>query len=433
MPGIHHNPVYNSRIPSMRISVGAGRVWWPRFASCFCELTWVILLALLSTAGALASDWQIPASQLAQRIAGITGPGAVSITIINRSTLSSSDADDIRRRLLTELSLFGVQSAPSERAASSVEVSLSENIQNYLWIAEIHQGTSEPVVVMVSVPGAIKQSAPASATPLSIQKTLLWSDDNRILDTAVVNGNPQHLIVLEPETIVLLRLQNGQWQIEQSLRLVHVRPWPRDLRGHLVLRKDHLFDAYLPGVLCRSGATSPLAVTCDDSDDPWPLSSSPSELNAFFSSSRNFFTGALSPGIQKQTMAPAFYSAAPLPREKYTLWVFAAVDGQVHLMDGVGDQSLSQLHWGSDIATVRSGCGPGWQLLVTSHEDESSDSVRAFEGPDREPILVSSPAEFSGSITAFWTDAESTSATAVVQNSATGKYEAYRLSIDCHQ
>jgi len=402
----------------MPISVGVSRA--------------ALWLVLLSAGIAFASDWQIPARQLSQRIAGITGPGAVAVNVINRSSLSPSDIDDIRRKLLSELAAYGVRGAASDQSAATVQVSLSENLQGYLWVAEIHQGTSEPVVVMVAVPGSLKSSEARSA-PLSIRKLLLWSDENRIVDVAVINGSPAHMIVLEGERVVLYRSQNSQWQQEQVLPVVHVRPWPRDLRGRLILRKDHLFDAYLPGVYCRSTTTAPLSVNCDDSDDPWPLTGNPGELNAFFSASRNFFTGALSPGIQKQTIAPAFYSAAPLPRDQYTLWAFAAVDGQLHFLDGVGDQAFTQLGWGSDIASLRSGCGPGWQILATSNESGPSDEVRAFEVADREPILVSAPVQFPGVITALWSDVDSTGVTAITRNTETGNYEAYRLTIDCHQ
>jgi hypothetical protein len=405
--------VYNARIPTKLSSVGVR------------ALLLVLLLANLAWAG----DWQAPAGQLAQRIAAISGPGAVAVTVVNHSSLTAAEVDDVRRKLSTELATFGLQPAASDQAAATVQVTLSENVQGYLWVAEIRQGSSEPVVVMVSVPGAGRPAA-RSSDLLAIHKALLWSDENRILDLAIVNGNPVHMIVLEPERVVLSRLQGDHWQQEQVLALVHVRPWPRDLRGRLILRKDHLFDAYLPGVYCRSGVNAPLSMSCDDSDDPWALTG---EMNAFFSATRNFFTGVLSPGIQKQTIAPAFYSAAALPREKYTLWAFSAVDGQVHFLDGVADRPFAQLGWGSDIASVRSGCGAGWQILATSAAAGPGDNVKAFEIPDREPVLASAPLEFDGRVTAMWTDSDGTGATAISRNAETGKYEAYRLSMDCRQ
>jgi len=418
MPAISP-PVYNARNPPMPISVEFSRAaGWP-----------VLLLFLAGMAA--AGDWQAPASQLAQNIAAITGPGTVGVTVVNRSSLTAADAEEIRNQLLRELASFGVQPVASDQAAATVQIWLSENPHNYLWVAEIRQGTSQPVVAMVAVAGRPGGAAERSSTPLIIRPSLLWSDENQILDLALVHSNPPNMIVLESERIVLLRLQNGQWQQEQSLSLAHVRPWPRDLRGRLMLSKDHLFDAYLPGVYCRSTVSAPLAVVCDDSDDPWPLTGSQSELSAFFSATRNFFTGALSPGIQKNTTAPPFYSAAPLPRDKYTLWALAGVDGRLHLFDGMTDQALTQPSWGSDIASVRSRCGPGWQILATSNEQEPTDQVKAFEIPDREPIPVSSPAKFDGHITALWAASDSTTVIAVSHASGTGHYEAYQLAIDC--
>jgi hypothetical protein len=241
------------------------------------------------------------------------------------------------------------------------------------------------------------------------------------------------MIVLQPESVALFKFQDSRWQQEGSLPLMHPRPWPRDLRGRLVLRKDHLFDAYLPGIFCRSSATAPLALNCYESDDPWPLGTGQTSLSAFFAPSRNFFTGALSPGILKQTTVNAFYSAAMLPREKYDLWIFTTVDGQVHLLDGIADQAVAKPGWGSDIASVHSGCGMGWQVLATGHAQGVSETVTAFEMADREPVAVSRPAEFNGGISAFWADSDGTGAIAVSQNSETEKYEADRLSVTCSQ
>jgi hypothetical protein len=416
------NAVYNARIPHMR----ASSLRLPRAACIF-------LLMLMHVPMIRASDWRAPEEQLARKVAAATGPGAVEMELVNRSSLSHADVEEIRRGLVSELATLGVRLVSADQAAATLQITLSENLQNYIWVAEVHQGNNEVSVLMVSVPRSSPAGIEHSAAAMTIRKTLLWTDENRILDVAVVNGSPQHMIVLEPESVALFKFQDGRWQPEQSLPISHSRPWPRDLRGRLALRKDHLFDAFLPEIFCRSSTTAPLALSCHESDDPWPLGADQSGLSAFFTPTRNFFTGALSPGIDKQTTVKAFYSAAMLPREKYKLWIFATVDGQVHLLDGVTDQTAARLGWGSDIASVRSGCGLGWQVLVTGNGDGAVETVRAFEIADREPVAASQPVEFSGGITALWADSDGTSAIAVSRNSETGKYEAYRLSITCSQ
>lgn len=416
------NAVYNARIPHMRAS--SSRV--PR-AACF------LLLMLMHAPAMLASNWSAPAEQLARKIAAATGPGAVALDLVNQSSLDRPDIESIRRGLLTELSALGVRYVGADQAAATVQVTLSENLQNYVWVAVIHQGNNETSVVLVATLRQEMTAVERSASALAIHKTLLWTDENRILDVVLVSGNPQRMILLEPESVVFFKFQDGRWQQEQSLPILHMHPWPRDLRGRLVLRRDHLFDAYLPGIFCRSNTTSPLAVTCYESDDPWPLGTDQPGLSAFFAPTRNFFTGALSPGIEKQTTVKAFYSAAMLPRDKYMLWIFSTVDGQVHLLDGVTDQAVAKLGWGSDLASVRSGCGLGWQILVTGNVDGVGENVRAFEIADREPVAVSQPVEFNSSITALWADSGGTGAIAVSQNLETGKYEAYRLAVTCGQ
>lgn len=418
-----HCTVYNSRNPDMPASS-------IRLQRVACAL--VGLLYLLPTVMS-ATDWSAPAEQLAHKIVAVTGPGAVSLEFTNRSSLAKTDFEEVRRQVLTHAAALGLRFVKADQAAATVQVSVSENIASYVWVAEIHLGNNESSVVMISLPHPETANISRESAPLTIHKTLLWAQEDRILDAAVLEGSPAHLVVLDPDRATLYRFQDSRWQMEQALPIKHSRPWPRDLRGRLFVRKDHLFDAYLPGVYCQSTITAPLGLNCRDSDDPWPLGSEQNSLNAFFSPARNFFTGALTPGIGKQTTAPAFYSAAALPREKYTLWLLATVSGQVHLLDGVTDQTAGRLGWGSDLASVHTGCGSGWQILATRSGDVSADSVRAFEMADREPAPVSQALDFDGSITALWADSGGSGAMVVSHNSESGKYEAYRLTLTCGQ
>jgi hypothetical protein len=172
-------------------------------------------------------------------------------------------------------------------------------------------------------------------------------------------------------------------------------------------------------------------MTCSDNDNPWPIGTDQIGLNAPYTASRNFFSGALSPALGKQAAVPPFYSSAVIPRDKNTLWLFAMVDGQVHLLDGSTDQVIPAPGWGSDIATVRSACGSGWQILATGGGDGVRDSVRAFEVPDHEPVGMSAPLEISGRVTALWTEPSGSGVVAVARNDDAGGYEAFRLTVTC--
>jgi hypothetical protein len=414
--------VYNSSIPYM-LNLPSR---WLRYAG------FLLILTLLSVSS-MAAEWTSPEEQLARKVAGATGPGAVALEITNRSSLTRTEFDEIRRGLTTQLAYLGLRFVNADQAAGSVKITLSEDLQNYVWVAEVHQGNSESSVAMVSIPRLATSAVIHDNAGLTVRKTLLWTQDNKILDAAVLDGNPSHLAVLSADNLGLYGYRDGRWQPEQSLPIPHSRPWPRDLRGRLILRQDHLFDAHLPGVFCQSTTTAPLALTCRESDDPWPVGNDQFRLSAFFASTRNFFTGVLVPGVGRQTTAPAFYSAATLPREKYTLALFAGVDGQVHMLDGITDRTAGNIGWGSDIASVHTECGPGWQVLATQSGAGPGDTVRAYEVPDREPVLVSQALDFSGSITAMWAESNGNTAVAVSRNGETGKYEAYRLTIACGQ
>ncbi len=411
MPVIHIMPSYRSGVSSL----AAG------------------LLFAIATSLAVAADWPAAEQQLAAKVITVTGLGAINLEVVNRSSLSQKEFEDIARGLRSEFTGRGAQLVRPEQAAATVKVSLSENLQNYLWVAEMHQG-ADAAVTMVSLARPDTVIYMHAAAPLSLRKISLWSQKERILDiiSLDVNGTPVYLAVLAPEQLHIYKYQDGRYQEEQVLAIEHEHPWPRDLRGRLLLSKDHLLDVYLPGTFCQSTAALPLALKCHASDDPWPLVSDNSGQSAFFSATRNFFTGVLSPGVGKKESTVPFYSAAALPRDGYMLWLFSGTDRQTHLVDGVNDQ-LANYGWGSGLVSVKTGCGSGWQLLSTSTGAGGHDSVRAFEFSDRDPIATGQPIEFAGEITALWPEPGGATAMAVSRNPETGQYEAFRLQIACSQ
>ncbi len=445
-------PRYNQRIPHMRVRTSSGlRLGW---------LTSFLLATVFLPSSLCASSLGDTARQLAHKIAAASGPGAFAVEVANRSSLDDKSVREVRSALEAELQVEGVQTAKAEQAMGSVEVVLSESLREYVWTAEIVIGSDEKKVAIVWLPRPQSGASFAPALPMVLKSTLLFSQEQPMLDVALVEmPGGTRLLVLNDGSVALYRRQGaipagnsmehfiGGWELETSLPIAHSRTFPRDLRGRLLLRRDHLFDAYLPGTFCRTGpiAAAPLTLTCigsgdRTSDDPWPLTPDEGSMRAFYASSRNFFTGALSPGIGKISNVPSFYAAGALPRSGYTLWAFAAVDGSLHLVDGITDQAIrsAKSNWGSDLAAVHSNCGVGTQLLVS--EDEmltrgytERDGLRAFEIPDRDPVAVSAPMEFDGQgvVVALWPESSGDGATAIVRRKDTGWYEAYRISISC--
>ena len=428
---------YNQRIPRMQARTSSGlRLGW---------LTSFLLATVFLPSSLCASGLGDTARQLAHKIAAAAGPGAFALEVTNRSSLDDKSVREVRSALEAELHVEGVHATKTEQAMGTIEVVLSESLREYVWTAEIVIGSDEKKVAMVSLPRSPTGTPFAAAMPIVLKATLLFTQEQPMLDVSLVEmPGGSRLIVLDDGMVAIYRHQGANpagptparaWEFETSSPIGHSRTFPRDVRGRLLLRRDHLFDAYMPGTFCRSNSSAPLLI-CNDTDDPWPLTPDDGSVRAFYAASRNFFTGALSPGIGKVSNVPSFYSAAALPRSSYTLWAFTAVDGSLHLVDGMTDQVIRGAKWGSDLAAVHSTCGTGTQLLVSEvenlgHGDTERDGLRAFEIPDRDPVVASSALEFDGRIVALWPESSGNGATAIVKRKDTGWYEAYRVSISC--
>lgn len=396
-------------------------------------LHWFCLALLILAAGpSFAADpFSDAARQLAAQIVARAGAGSeISLNTRNISPIGEGQFAEIRRALEAQLHAQGLRLVPPAQAVADVRITLSEGAEGYLWVAEIRQGQNQqvaivPVVRMQAAP------APASAATMVLRKTPLWAQDEPILDAEVLDtdAGSTHLVVLTPAHVAIYRIQGSRGEMEQSQAIPHANAWPRDLRGRLVLRQDRLFDAYLPGMHCSSTGQSLTAMTCVASDDPWPLDPS---LNAFFTATRNFFTGILSGAAAQGKSTAPFFSAARVDEKGSALWILAGVDGRIRLFNGVNETVADFKGWGSDIATASSGCGNGTQVLVSRPGDsDGPDALQAFEIVTRQAVPASQPLEFAGPLTALWSGGST--AVAISRNLKTGRYEAFSLTIACER
>lgn len=382
-----------------------------------------------------AEPWDTPATELAHQIAALTGPGAVSLTIRNNSAITLDEIPAIRRSLLNALSALGVTARPAADAATTVRVTLSQSARQGLWVAEVQQGP-EVRVAMVSVANTAPATKP-QGTPVLLRRTLLFAQAEPILDaqTMALPGNPHSLVVLSPDEIAIYHggESGGAWVKGETFAIAHGRPYARDIRGRLEVDTAGGFKAYLPGVVCSAGqqettAGAGLAVSCADSDDPWPAGL----RRAFYNSSRNYFTGVTIPSVGGD--AEPFYSLAELPGKNGAATVYSEVGGQFRVSDGASLRPLAgSRDWGSDVVGVQSECGAGAQLLATGSGDAMQDSLIAYEVAGHEAIAVSPPLPLDGQVVALWRTGEPATATMVLKTEQPLQYEAYRVSLVCNQ
>lgn len=385
-----------------------------------------ILVCLAAVSGFGADNWDAPAAETSRRIVSLAGNGPLSFEVRNASSTPQDQIMIIRRAIESNLRAQGVQLREAAQGYATVRVTLSENVRGWIWIIEV-PGTPDAKVSMLSFAKETANAGSTSAT-MSLRKTLLFAQDEQILDAASLSKNGEHIVVVSPSSVSVYRADASTrtWNLEQSWSIPH-QIYPRDLRGRLQMNSDGEFTAYLPGIRCQGKALQQESAQCTNTDDPWWLAGS---SNAFFNSARNHFTGVV-PGLPRTF--PPFYSAALLKRKTDT-WVVSTIDNQVNLLDGTQLKLVTGTRdWGSDLAALRSNCGSGGQLLVTGSGDSSGgDTIRAFEITDTAAVMVSSPLPFEGAIAALWTRTQGDVTTAVVRT-PTGKYEAYSISISCNQ
>jgi len=384
------------------------------------------------------------ARQLAARITSALAPRElIGLDVRNLSTLGAVDVAAARRALETQLAAHGVRLAAGSGGSAVVRVTLSENLEGYLWVAEI-RSREAPAIVMVTLRRDVVRPAVQVAPAFALQKDLVWEQGQPILGLALFDdaGAKQGIAVLEPGRLALYEKRNDRWELARAFPIVAVKPWPRDLRGELVLERANAGayegEAILPGMLCTLKLQQDAAIStlgCERREptswvifaDAKPLARGP-ELVPL----RNFLNLEPGPDQELALKVGSFFSEAILPGGEGTfLRLFSAVDGRVQLYGSDKRFSSSFRGWGSDLTSLKTGCGGGWQVLATKPGDWTQpDAVRAYEIREGVAVAVTAPVELPGPVTALGPLVEG-AALAVARNLKTGRYEAYKISITC--
>jgi hypothetical protein len=346
--------------------------------------------------------------------------GPVALTYRNLSSLSDTELAQVRREFERVLPVPGVN-PPSAEA----RITISENASEYLLVEELRKGDE----VEVWIAQWVRVGRPAAAAPeVTIEKRLVWEQQEQILDVAFTGAS---MLVLSPSAITLYARQGSEWQPQQAVRLPISNSRPRDLRGRLRVNGQRV-AAVLPGLACNGSVDSTLAVECHQSEEPWRLESgSTAILLANFYPGRNYFDGrvTLQNGTRK-SVAP-FYSAAAVEDQGANFWLLVMLDGRGHLFNAALEELAVLPPWGSDIVGTSAKCNGRSQVFATgSSGPDDPDAVQAYSIVNHSAIPLGTPITFPGSVTALWPSMPA-STLAVTRDLATGKYAAYVLTVVC--
>ena len=203
-----------------------------------------------------------PARELARRIAAsLPGGTRVEIEVRNQSSLSEDDAAAIRAALDGELSARGLRTRDEGPGAASVVVTLSENVQSLVWVAQIQHG-DDSAVLLQSVPRETPAATPPESEKIVLHKELLWSGPAHVLDAIEVpasGGTPARLLFLVLEgTEAFVTDAAGSFRAQVPAPTLR----GRDAGGRMVPLSGESIGVSVGDSLCTVPLQSPAQATC---------------------------------------------------------------------------------------------------------------------------------------------------------------------------
>lgn len=381
----------------------------------------------------IPAEWTIRAGTLAGRIAEAVRPSkAVSLEVQNISSLPAADVEMIRQAFQKQLANRGIRIAAT---GVDVKLTLSENIERFVWIAEIRR-KGEATVFIASLEGKASANVPVARQSVVLQRELVWQQAEPMMDFLISDVAPEGLpvmFVLEEKRIVSFRKEKGSWNRAETFPIPVPDHRPRDLRG-LIDVFGHIFTFQLSDADCEGGAGISFELTCRKGSPPaWAILAGGQERGSMnIVSNRNYFDGDLDVYGDVDIKALPFYTIAVMKRMKASQWILAELDGKSKKYDESLKAIAAFSGWGDDIVAVAPGCGNDWQILASGTGDWTEpDRLRSYDVEGDGAVADSEPLEFAGPILALWPSLDARTARVVSKNLQTGMYEASIVTAGC--
>ena len=336
-------------------------------------LLWLVVV-LAAPLGAPGATLEESARELARKIAGnLPAQEKVILEIRNTSSLTPIQVAEVEKALEGELQKYVVLASTEGEASARVAVTLSENIKDLVWAAEVRQGDASRVVLLTA-PRTSGNQPVSGAMPMVLHAEKFWAGPERLLDASLFSGETgENLIALLLPDRVMIQKVGGE--IVFSVEVPIDQTVSRDPGGLLA----HLGNTVVVGVegqVCTIALDTRTISECHSAGGP---------------------AGARDP-------------------------VELISSSEISIPPGKGGQ----------FAKIRSECGGTDLFLLTGLRDYTEpDSVQAFQGRAGGGAAASTELDLPGPVMAlhYLSDAPR----AIVRNLKSGNYEAYLFSITCGQ
>ena len=239
----------------------------------------------------LPHAWNEAVFSLAEKIAAaLSSSHTFSLEVKDISSAAPVDVSAVLQTLDADIALRGGRSVPSASADALVQVTISQNVEGYVLVADIHRGDAQQVAI-VPVTGS-EDVAPQPSPQPGIQRKIVWQQSRPILDFAqgVMDARRNLWYFLEPNALVVYEFDDGA-QVLRDAQSISRLYTSRDLRGRLLMTDATHVTAYVGGIRCDGLWNPSFTLDCrENSGQQWPMGA----VSWTFDSQRNNFSGSMS-------------------------------------------------------------------------------------------------------------------------------------------
>ena len=369
---------------------------------------------------------------LAEKTAAAMGPArSFSSEVRDVSGTAPVELADVEHAFEQDMLARGMKPVAAAGEAEA-RISISQSLAGFSLVAEIRRADAQQVAI---VPVAAEEAAARQpGMEPGLQRSVVWRQTAPLLDFDRVAADATHSFwyFLEPERLAVYEYDGTQEVLHDAQRIPRRFP-TRDLRGWIQAADATHVTVLVSGARCDAAWNPTLALDCrENPGQQWPMGA----VSWTFTPGRNYFSGTVTLSSSLQVKFPPFYSSASPPPgtsgQAPSRRIVAGIDGQTQFFEGGAEAVSNFAGWGSDVLSVASGCGAGWQILTTGAGDwTQKDQIQLYEIRDKRAVAVGQPLELPGPTLAMWPAEDGKSARVISRNLETGSYEASIVSVAC--